>query len=52
MLEIAFDHSLSGYDAEFVAVAEALGLPLVTDDRRVLRAFERAVSIADFAAGA
>lgn len=37
-LDTAFERGLSGYDAEFAALAEALGVPLVTDDRRVLTA--------------
>lgn len=37
-LDAAFDRGLSGYDAEFVALADALGVPLVTDDGRVLAA--------------
>jgi predicted nucleic acid-binding protein len=31
--------SLSGYDAQFVTLARALGAPLITEDRRLLRAF-------------
>lgn len=50
-LDAAFAHDLSGYDAEFVALAEALGTRLVTDDKRVLKACpETAVSLDDFAA--
>ncbi len=37
-LELATTRGLSGYDAEFVALAERLGIRLVTDDRRVLAA--------------
>lgn len=37
-LDAAFAHDLSGYDAEFIALADTLGVPLVTDDRRVLGA--------------
>ncbi len=50
VLDVAFALELSAYDAEFVAVAEALGAPLVTDDRRVLKACP-AVSIGEFARG-
>ena len=37
VLDVAFERGLSGYDAEFVALAEALSVPLVTDDGRVLK---------------
>ncbi len=50
VLDVALEHGLSSYDAEFVALAEELGVPLVTDDRRVLKACaDVAVSIDDFA---
>jgi predicted nucleic acid-binding protein len=40
---------LSAYDCEFVALAVALGVRLVTEDRAVLAAFpDRAVSMARF----
>ena len=50
VLDHATARGLSGYDAEFVALAEALGVRLVTDDRRVLAACpDLAVSLDAFA---
>jgi predicted nucleic acid-binding protein len=33
-------HNVTSYDAAYVALAEALGIPLVTTDRRLARAAE------------
>lgn len=52
VLELGHESGCSAYDCEFVALAEELGLQLVTNDRPVLRAFPKiAVSIRQFAAG-
>ena len=41
----------AAYDCEFVAVAQALDLPLVTADKRLLAAFPgTAVGLAEYAA--
>jgi predicted nucleic acid-binding protein len=39
VLTLATRSRCSAYDCEFVAVAQDLGVPLVTTDRQVLRAF-------------
>jgi len=41
VLELATGSGCSGDDCEFVALAEALNTPLVTSDRRLLKAFPR-----------
>lgn len=52
ILHAALEWGLSAYDAEFVALAESLDVPLVTDDRRVLTACPAsAVAIDAFAQG-
>jgi predicted nucleic acid-binding protein len=51
ILALATTSGCTAYDCEFVALAESLGVPLVTCDRQVLRAFPgRAVSLEEFAA--
>lgn len=39
VLELAARSGCSTYDCEYVAVARALGVPLVTADKQILRAF-------------
>jgi len=51
VLELASRSNCTTYDCEYVALANALGVPFVTTDRAVLRAFpRRAVTPADFLA--
>lgn len=50
VFEIVRETSLSAYDAEFVALANALAVPLVTTDKAVLRAYpDRALTMEAFA---
>ena len=39
VLALTASSRLSAYDCEFVALAQSLGVPLVTEDRAVLKAF-------------
>ena len=39
VMSLALRSGCSAYDCEFAALAEDLGIPLVTSDRQVLRAF-------------
>jgi predicted nucleic acid-binding protein len=51
VLSLAALSNCSAYDCEFVALAQALEVPLVTVDRQVLKHFsETAVSLEDFVA--
>lgn len=53
VLHLVASSPCSAYDCEYVALAEELGVPLVTGDRQVLRAFvERAIRPKDFVRGA
>ena len=52
VLELAARSRLSAYDCEFVALAQSLAVPLVTEDAAVLKAFpEVAVDMEGFLAG-
>jgi len=41
VLELVRDSDCSAYDCEFVALAMSLGVQLVTEDRKLLRAFPK-----------
>ena len=50
VLKIAMERGISAYDAQFVAAAAELGVPLVTADKRILsRCSDLAMSLKDFA---
>lgn len=50
VLELVAQSACSAYDCEFVALAQDLDVPLVTDDRRILNEFpKRAISLVRFA---
>jgi predicted nucleic acid-binding protein len=50
VLRLAVESGCSAYDCEFVALARRLAVPLVTNDRQVLKAFPLdAISLAQYA---
>jgi predicted nucleic acid-binding protein len=52
VLALSTTSGCSAYDCEFVALATSLALPLVTNDRDVVRAFPHlAVALSSFATG-
>jgi predicted nucleic acid-binding protein len=51
VLALVANSTCTAYDCEFVALAEQLGIPLVTADKQLLKAFPNiAVSLEDFTA--
>jgi predicted nucleic acid-binding protein len=49
VLALVANSNCSSYDCEFIALAQYLNIPLVTQDKKVLREFSPiAISIADF----
>jgi len=40
-MELALESGCSAYDCEFVALAEAAGVPLITGDRRIVERFPK-----------
>lgn len=49
VLELVAQSACSAYDCEFVALAQDLDVPLLTDDRRILNEFpKRAISLARY----
>ena len=52
ILDFVSQSNCSAYDCEFIALAAAMNIPLVTEDRRVLRGFPAiAVPMADLVEG-
>lgn len=52
VLDLVATSGRSAYDCEFVALAQALGVPLVTSDRQLLSSFPTtAVSLTSFGSG-
>ncbi len=43
-LELAVEHGVTAYDAQFITLAVSLGVPCVTEDRLLLRAFPKVAS--------
>lgn len=51
VMELAAGSGCTAYDCEYVSLAEALGVPLVTSDKKLLASFpDIAVSMKDFIA--
>ena len=51
-LVVASEYAVSGYDAQYVALAQSLNVPLITEDRKLRQAVPAvAVSLREFLAG-
>ena len=49
VLDLAYRSGCRAYDCEFIVLAEDLGVPFVTSDRKLVRSFPgTAISMADF----
>lgn len=49
VLELSFHHSITAYDGEYAVLAKQLGIPLVTFDKAVRKAFPNtAITAEDF----
>ena len=49
VLELTFHHNITAYDGEFVVLAKQLGVPFVTFDKPVRKAFPNvAIAAEDF----
>jgi predicted nucleic acid-binding protein len=50
VLRLAAQSACSSYDCEFVALAQAMGVPLVTNDKQILKEFpDTAIPLVEFA---
>ncbi|MGH8034943.1 MAG: type II toxin-antitoxin system VapC family toxin [Lysobacterales bacterium] len=48
-LAVAAQYAITGYDAQYVALAQSLGAPLITEDRKLRKAAPRiAFSVQEF----
>ncbi len=47
-LTLATTSKISAYDAQFVTLAKKLGCPLITEDKKLQKAFAEAQSVQDF----
>ncbi len=45
VLDLVARSTCSAYDCEFVALAQGLGVPLVTTDRKIVREFPRVAKL-------
>ncbi len=52
VLAVAAEYAITGYDAQYVALAQSLNVPLITEDRKLQKAVPAiALSMQEFLAG-